>query len=115
MQRGASAYDSIRVMGRPVLKQITVHFRSNGILSNHSRKQWHKMGFSCKMRLFLIILYKQKSENEIFLLIQAVFDNSLRAGNSKMGSHFSENILYVGDSRDTRATETGGQCFLLRT
>ena len=69
-------------------------FRKNGILPNRSRKQPHKMGFSCQIRLFLTILYKQKSENGIFLLNQAVFGNSLQAENSKMGSHFSENVLY---------------------
>ena len=42
----------------------------------------------------MTILYKQKSENGIFLLNQAVFGNSLQAENSKMGSHFSENVLY---------------------
>ena len=50
------------------------------------------MGFSYKMRLFLTILYKQKSENGIFLLNQAVFD-TLRAGIGKWDP-FSENVLY---------------------
>ena len=45
------------------------------------------------MRMFLTILYKQKSENEIFLLNQIVFGDSLQAAIAKWDS-FSENVLY---------------------